>query len=243
MGAPVDIGAEFFTGDGTVGQALDLHGAVEGQWPLFVNPLAHRLRTYLKEFRQLGGRTKVIHSDLNAHGNQCTAMLTLHQALVAYPTLFQNQVMLTAREKLAKILAEDLGRRAMPKVDRAALAHDCEISRQAISNWIKTGRVEKEHLVIVARHTGKAIARYMPSSDKPVIARYPAIKGATHLLAQEPPPDQTMPTINHTITRITTALAALEPDHLEVLADQIERDAAISRQLRDKRARKASGEH
>ena len=164
-------------------------------------------------------------------------MLTFRQALVASRRLTDNQVMLTAREKLAKILAEDLHRLAKPKVDRAELAAACDVSRQAISNWIKTGLVKKEFLVQVAARTGKPLIRYLPASDRTPDSSYPIHKPGATLVAE-----QTRATFDSApraiaMNKIIASLADIELDHLELLANDIERDATTSRRLRERRAK------
>ena len=64
----------------------------------------------------------------------------------------------TDAERLAKMLKEDLAR---GKVNRSTIARECGITRQAVSNWITTGRISKNHLLIVAKHTNKPISRYL----------------------------------------------------------------------------------
>lgn len=130
-------------------------------------------------------------------------------------------------QRLAKILAEDLGPGA--GVDRKKLAEECGgISQQAISNWIRTGRISKTNLAIVAKHTGKPLSRYWPDTAQPYELRPIGAHGTRER------PGETSAR-NTARQRILDALEDFDDDELQMLADDIERDATRQRRLRQRR--------
>lgn len=157
-------------------------------------------------------------------------MLDHNQALVEFAAHAHNQLMTTDSERLAKILSEDLRRGS--GVDRKKLADECGITKQAISNWIKTGTIKKRFLTVVAKHTGKPLSRYLLDGSQP----YPLNPPAVQLLAMnvEPTFDDTRK--GRARRRILAALEDIEIDELELLADDVERDATRQRRLRHRRA-------
>lgn len=136
--------------------------------------------------------------------------------------------MISDSERLAQILAEDLGKGS--NIDRKALAAECGISQQAISNWLKTGRIKKRYLSIVAKHTGKPLSRYLPDGSQP----YP-LAPQTHLHAAEPKYPLDDSRAGRAKRRILDAMEDFDVDELELLADDIERDATRQRRLRRRR--------
>lgn len=133
--------------------------------------------------------------------------------------------------QLAAILAADLGKGS--GIDRAALAQECGISNQAISNWIKTGRIKKRYLPIVAKHTGKPLSRYLLDSAQP----YPLNAPTPHSARDEAaPPYDNQSREGRARQRILKAIEELDIEELELLAEDIERDAARHRRLRLRRA-------
>lgn len=156
---------------------------------------------------------------------------TISQALIATGRDTHNARMESDAQRLAKLLAEDL---APGKVDRAALQTECGVSKQAISNWLATGRIKKDHLVIVAKHTKKPLSRYLPS-----LARNPDVLG---LQVEEPhakyqarasPPSLTEVLRQRQLDRIASLIQFATTDDLSKMADALEHLLLENRRSRE----------
>ncbi|WP_420889291.1 S24 family peptidase [Cupriavidus gilardii] len=105
------------------------------------------------------------------------------------------------RERAIVSSAPDLGSRLQDlidsgQVDPAQLAAECGVTRQAISGWIRTGKIAKDHLPVLARLSGKPLEWWLG-------AHIPTISGVSGI---------TLPAI--TIRPITTynSLDELPPE-------------------------------
>jgi len=157
-------------------------------------------------------------------------LLTCNQALIERVGGANNGGMESDASQLAAILAADLSKGS--GIDRAALAQECGISNQAISNWIKTGRIKKRYLPVVAKHTGKPLSRYLLDSAQP----YPLNPPSQHAAQQDPAPHyESQSREGRARQRTLKAIEELDIEELELLAEDIERDAARHRRLRLRR--------
>jgi SOS-response transcriptional repressor LexA/predicted DNA-binding transcriptional regulator AlpA len=62
------------------------------------------------------------------------------------------------------------------------LAKECGVSRQAIYGWLKTGRVDKKHLPVFARMSGKSLAWWL-GADSELTSQYPTKGGESTFAA------------------------------------------------------------
>lgn len=73
-----------------------------------------------------------------------------------------DEAMLSTSEKFAKKIKTALAESGITQI---ALAKKCEVSKQAIQGWLKTGRVDKKHLLTLAEATGKPLSWWLDGQD------------------------------------------------------------------------------
>lgn len=78
------------------------------------------------------------------------------------PPLAHNQAMLDNAEMARRIKEAIDGK---PGLSQAAVAEAFGVTEQAVSGWIRTGKVDKRKLPKLAAITGVPLSRFMPSDD------------------------------------------------------------------------------
>ena len=100
-------------------------------------------------------------------GAYSKAILVQGKALPNKSFAAYHQAMLSTSEKMAKKIRTALSETGMTQV---ALAGKCNVSKQAVQSWLKTGRVDKKHLPTLAQATGKPLAWWL-DADEPETAQ------------------------------------------------------------------------
>lgn len=76
---------------------------------------------------------------------------------------------------------------AEPPVKAADVARACHVTPQAVNGWLKTGTLQKRHLPVLARLTGRPLAYFLEEDSTAAVAREPeaAAYGARQLTAKQ----------------------------------------------------------
>lgn len=78
-------------------------------------------------------------------------------------TIAYHEAMLSTSEKLAVRLKQAVKESGLSQV---AIAEKCAVSKQAVSGWLKTGRIDKQHLLKVAGITSRAMSWFVEEVEQ-----------------------------------------------------------------------------
>lgn len=82
-----------------------------------------------------------------------------HELLARRAETSDHKAMLNDENKEAErmAMAARLGEAIKAAPSKTAVANACEVSDQAVTGWLKTGRIHKKNLPIIARETGYSL--------------------------------------------------------------------------------------
>lgn len=49
--------------------------------------------------------------------------------------------------------------------DVSTIARECDITSQAVHGWMRTGRISKKHLPVLAKHTGQSVDYFIGAAE------------------------------------------------------------------------------
>src|SRR5574343_902574 len=93
------------------------------------------------------------------------ALLYTFQALLANQGIPHTEAMSDDEKLTSELLAERI-RIAIDGFSKSEIARECGVSRQAVTGWIKNGRIDKAHLITLSKITGIPI-EYWLGGDTP----------------------------------------------------------------------------
>lgn len=175
--SPINVGPEMFATHFASREGFDLNAPFRRNLPHSVPPLTDRLGRHAKSAGKVVDVAETTHRDFDTgiqfvgHEANDKVILSRRQALPA--------TIIAAHDlsDMAKSTADDSATLAAKlraafaacgesEIDvKNAIARELGISRQAIDGWLRTGRIGKLRIVVVARHTGQSLDYFLGQAD------------------------------------------------------------------------------